>query len=48
LVVDEMFMKAPDILRDQHWDLVDFDLPYTAASAATKRNIFLGSATATE
>ena len=48
MVVDEMFMKAPDILKDQYWDLVDFDLPYTAAAAATKRDIFLGSATGTE
>jgi len=48
MVVDEMFMKAPDILKDQHWDVVDFEIPYTAAAALHKKDIYLGSATGME
>lgn len=48
MVVDEMFNKLPDLLKDQHWDQVDFEIPYTEAAAIHKKQIFLGSATGME
>ena len=33
LVVDEMHQEHPELIKDQYWDEVDFEPPYTAASA---------------
>jgi hypothetical protein len=33
LLVDEMHAAHPELIRDQYWDEVDFELPYTAANA---------------
>ncbi len=32
LIVDEMHQEHPELLKDQYWDDVLPDLPYTAAS----------------
>ena len=45
LIVDEMHAEHPELIKDQYWDEVDFEPPYTAASAFSKQNEpFLGSA----
>ena len=44
LIVDEMHNEHPELIRDQYWDEVQFDIPYTDASAPFRRESFLGSA----
>ena len=33
LIVDEMHEDHPELIKDQYWDDVEFELPYTAAAA---------------
>ena len=45
LIVDEMHSEHPELIKDQYWDEVDFELPYT--SAADQHRIYaphIGSA----
>ena len=45
LLVDEMHSEHPELIKDQYWDEVDFEPPYTAASAFSRNpDPFLGSA----
>ena len=45
LIVDDMNEQFPELVRDQHWDHVEFELPYTEASKAQKdKHIHIGSA----
>ncbi len=47
LVVDEMHSEHPELIKDQYWDSVDFDLPYTKASFPYRtEQTYLGSAMA--
>lgn len=31
-----MHQEHPELIRDQYWDSVNFDLPYTAASESQR------------
>lgn len=31
-IVDDMHSEMPELLRDQYWDQVSFEIPYTHAS----------------
>ena len=44
LVVDEMHSDHPELIKDQYWDEVDFELPYTAAAEQFKMDPHMGSA----
>lgn len=45
LIVDDMHMDHPELIRDYYWDTAVFDIPYTAASSKFKeKNPILGSA----
>jgi len=42
--VDEMHSEHPELIRDQYWDMNQFDLPYTTASEPYKQEPHIGSA----
>lgn len=43
LIVDDMHSDYPELLRDNHWNDVDFQLPYTRASKNFYSEPFVGS-----
>jgi len=36
IIVDEMHSEHPELIKDQYWDDLQFELPYTAASQPYK------------
>ena len=32
LIVDEMHQEHPELIKDQYWDEIEFEVPYTAAA----------------
>lgn len=45
LIVDEMHNEHPQLIKDQYWDDVEFNLPYTVASEPFRiPTLHLGSA----
>lgn len=44
IIVDEVYNKPPDLVRDQYWDETHFDLPYTIAAEPFRKQCFTGSA----
>ena len=44
-MVDEMHQEHPELIKDQYWDEVEFELPYSAATENLRApEPFLGSA----
>ncbi|CAD5119411.1 DgyrCDS8026 [Dimorphilus gyrociliatus] len=43
LIVDDMHSDYPELLRDNHWNDIDFQLPYTQASKNFYNEPFVGS-----
>ena len=45
MIVDEIHDEHPELIRDQYWDNVVFNMPYTAAAEPFRiKNPLLGSA----
>ena len=42
LIVDEMHSEHPDMVRDQFWDDLFPELPYTAAAEETRTDPTIG------
>jgi len=44
MIVDGMHEEHPELLRDQYWDTLDIELPYTAATIQHQKPEHIGSA----
>jgi len=44
LVVDTTYEILPEMIKDLYWNQTNFNVPYTAATQHTNKQIFLGSA----
>jgi len=44
MIVDEAHAALPELARDQYWDELDIQLPYTLATHQTRRDPYTATA----
>jgi len=44
LIVDDLHTEMPELVKDQYWNMANFDIPYTEAALQYQKDPVLGSA----